>query len=160
MKCTNLSHCDFHNTLLVLKWICIVDVLKYKATFVQLQNTSQCIQDKTLHTKSISKFLLLHRRQPRHSNPQTLSSWIWHPGNELPNHNCFFLLNKTTLVHWILIPLIFFLVLCFICQSLPTCFILLPHALYHWWACMNSVSIVICQNSNRIHQLYYWLLNT
>lgn len=111
MKCTNLSHCDFHNTLLVLKWICIVDVLKYKATFVQLQNTSQCIQDKTLHTKSISKFLLLHRRQPRHSNPQTLSSWIWHPGNELPNHNCFFLLNKTTLVHWILIPLIFFLVL-------------------------------------------------
>lgn len=33
---------------------------------------------------------------------------VWHQGSELPNHNCFSLLNKKTSVHWIIFPLIFF----------------------------------------------------
>lgn len=56
-----------------------------------------------------------------------------------------------------------FFIFCFICQSLPICFILLPNILYHGRVCMNCISAAICNfqtKSNRIHQLHSWLPDT
>lgn len=94
MKHTILNHYDFHNTLLVLKCVkyrtnlTVFKMRLYKQNLFQVSPTTQ---KATQTFKSTASFIL-----------------VWHQGSEVPNHNCFFLLNKKIFVHWIIFPLIFF----------------------------------------------------